>query len=66
MIEIGATWNESEFYPDPVTGRTVRRLSSTGRINQTPTYHTNSGFSSDGRYLVFVSVREGDHLGDPR
>jgi len=37
----------------------VRRLTSTGPINQTPTYHTNSGFTADGRHLVLVSVREG-------
>ena len=56
---IGETWNESEQRKDIVTGRTIRRLSTQGRINQTPTYHTNSGFSADGRYLVFVSVRDG-------
>ena len=58
-LEIGNVWNESEIYKDAVTGRAVRRLSTNGRINQTPTYHTNSGFSADGRYLVFISVRDG-------
>ncbi|MFA5857879.1 MAG: hypothetical protein WC955_02320 [Elusimicrobiota bacterium] len=58
-MKIGDTWNESETYSDALTGRSVRRLTTTGRINQTPTYHTNSGFSADGRYMVFVSVREG-------
>ena len=53
------TANESEQRKDIVTGRTIRRLSTQGRINQTPTYHTNSGFSADGRYLVFVSIRDG-------
>jgi hypothetical protein len=57
---VGKIWNEFETFEDELTGRIVRRLSTQGRINQTPTYHTNSGFSADGRYLVFVSVRE-DH-----
>ncbi len=57
-MEIGDTWNESESYRDELTGRLVRRLTSKGRINQTPTYHTNSGFTGDGRHTVFVSVRE--------
>ena len=65
MIETGVTWNESETYADPVTGRKVRRLTSTGRVNQTSTYHTNAEFTSDGRYLVFVSARD-EYLGDPR
>jgi len=57
-MEIGQVWNESEVFEDSTTGRTVRRLSTQGRINQTPTYHTGSGFTADGQYLVFVSVRE--------
>jgi hypothetical protein len=59
VLEIGATWNESRIWADPLTGRTVRSVSTTGRINQTPTYHTNSGFTADGRFIAFVSVREG-------
>ena len=55
----GDTWNESSLYADPVTGRKLRRLTSRGRINMSPTYHTNSGFAADGRRLVFTSVREG-------
>ena len=58
-MEIGASWNESESYKDALTGRTVRRLTSRGRINQTPTYHTNSGFTADGSCLAFASVRDG-------
>ncbi|KPK82989.1 MAG: hypothetical protein AMJ81_08615 [Phycisphaerae bacterium SM23_33] len=58
-MDIGQAWNESQLTRDPLTGRPVRRLTSRGRINQTPTYHTNSGFSADGRYLVFASVRQG-------
>ncbi len=53
------TWNESETFSDPLTGRAVRRLTSRGSINQTPTYHTNSGFTADGRHSVFASVRHG-------
>ena len=45
-MNIGDTWNESEFYSDPRSGRAVRRLTTRGRINQTPTYHTNSGSRS--------------------
>ena len=58
-MDFGDTWNESESFSDPITGRAVRRLTTTGRINQTPTYHTNSGFTADSRYLCFVSVRKG-------
>jgi len=57
-MEVGETWNESVAYRDPLTGRRVRRLTTRGRVNQTPTYHTNSGFTRDGRRLVLVSVRE--------
>lgn len=55
---IGNIWNESEVFKDKLTGRTIRRLSTQGEINQAPTYHTNSGFSADGCYLAFVSVRD--------
>ncbi len=58
-MDVGETWNESREHADPLTGRTVRALTARGRINQTPTYHTNSGFSADSRWLVFASVREG-------
>ena len=58
-MEIGHTWNESEVHRDGLTGRPVRRLTRRGRINQTPTYHTNSGFTANGSFLVFASVREG-------
>jgi len=58
-MEVGDRWNESQCYADPLTGRPVRRLTRAGSINQTPTYHTNSGFTADGRWLVFISVREG-------
>ncbi len=57
-MNIGDTWNEAVEYSDPLTGRLVRRLTTTGAINMTPTYHTNSGFTADGASLVLVSVRE--------
>lgn len=56
-MDVGQTWNESQNYADPLTGRRVSRLSTQGRINQTPTYHTNAGFTADGCYLAFASVR---------
>ena len=56
-MKIGDKWNESKCFSDPVTGRSIRQLSTEGLINQTPTYHTNSGFTADSRFLVFVSVR---------
>jgi len=58
-VRVNDTWNESETFADPLTGRPVRRLTSQGRINQTPTYHTNTGFTADGRFSVFASVRQG-------
>jgi len=58
IVTVGKAWNESECYDDPVTGRRVRKLTRHGRINMTPTYHTNSGFTADGRFLVLISVRQ--------
>ena len=55
-IGIGDTWNESELLRDEITGRPFRRLTTRGLVNQTPTYHTNSGFTSDGSAIVFASV----------
>lgn len=53
----GDTWNESELGTDPVTLRPLRRLTSRGLYNQTPNYHTGSGFTHDGRWLVFATAR---------
>ena len=58
-MHLGQTWNESVTVADPLTGRRVRRLTTQGLVNQTPTYHTNSGFTADGRFLVFVTIRDG-------
>ena len=57
MAGKGESWNESEVYLDPVTLREVRRITSVGHYNTTPTYHTNTGFTADGKYLIFVSAR---------
>jgi len=55
----GASWNESESYRDPVSLRHGRRLTTAGEINMTPSYHTDSCFTADGKYLVFATVRAG-------
>jgi hypothetical protein len=55
----GEVWNESIEARDTATGRLTRQLTATGIRNNTPTYHFNTAFSADGRYLVFVAIREG-------
>ncbi len=55
----GESWNESEVYRDSWTLRRVRRVTTAGLYNQTPTYHTNVAFSADGEFLVFGSARAG-------
>ena len=55
----GETWNESETYRDAWTLRTVRRVTTVGLFNQTPNYHTNIGFTSDGLFSIFASCRDG-------
>jgi hypothetical protein len=52
-------WNESESYKDPWTLREVRRITTQGLYNETPTYHTNIGFSDDGEFLIFATERGG-------
>ncbi|MCF7853758.1 MAG: hypothetical protein K9N51_03090 [Candidatus Pacebacteria bacterium] len=52
----GDSWNESVESPDPVTGHPVRRLTAAG-YNEKPTYHTNTAFTADGEFMVFVSGR---------
>ena len=56
-IEVGQRWNESTDCADPITLRRVIRLTSFGAYNQSPTYHTNTAFSADGKYVVFASAR---------
>lgn len=59
MAHKGETWNESETYRDARTLRQVRRVTTRGLYNITPTYHTNSAFTADGEYLIFRSARQG-------
>jgi hypothetical protein len=59
MARKGETWNESEVYDDAMTLRLVRRITTGGLYNQTPTYHTGIAFSADGEFLVFGTAREG-------
>jgi len=59
MAVKGSTWNESEIFQDPVTLRSVRRVTTTGQYNNTPTYHTNTAFTADGEYVIFASARHG-------
>lgn len=59
MARKGETWNESEVYRDSWTLRNVRRVTTKGLYNQTPSYHTNVGFSADGSFLIFGSARDG-------
>lgn len=55
----GKTWNESEVYLDPVTLKRVRKVTRIGLYNQTPTYHTGTGWTADGEFMVFASARNG-------
>ncbi|MHC4985883.1 MAG: TolB-like translocation protein [Planctomycetota bacterium] len=55
----GDTWNESSVHTDAETGRTVRRLTTSGLWNEKPTYHTNTAFSADGESLIFARAHEG-------
>ncbi|HYF51656.1 MAG TPA: hypothetical protein VEJ63_19735 [Planctomycetota bacterium] len=59
MDRKGSTWNESEIYSDALTLRRVRRVTTRGYYNATPTYHTNTAFTSDGEFFVFASARGG-------
>jgi hypothetical protein len=60
MSRKGETWNESQTYRDAWSLRTVRQVTTHGIYNQTPTYHTNVGFTADGEFLIFGSAREDD------
>ncbi|MFW6007435.1 MAG: hypothetical protein ACOCQ5_05535, partial [Halanaerobiales bacterium] len=55
----GQKFNESELFKDEVTSRPTRRLTKSGLYNQTPTYHYNTAFTEDSKYIVFASAREG-------
>ncbi|MDW7657060.1 MAG: hypothetical protein SCM11_07790 [Bacillota bacterium] len=56
-LKIGIKWNESTRFTDNVTMKNIIKLTSYGQYNQTPTYHTNTAFTKDGRSLVFASAR---------
>ena len=58
MARKGETWNESQTYRDAWTLRHVRQVTTRGVYNQTPTYHTNVGFTAGGEFLIFGSARE--------
>ncbi len=58
-MKLWETFREASQYKDALTGRKVTILTTKGAINQTPTYHTNSGFTFDGEHLVLISIREG-------
>lgn len=55
----GLTFNESIPFRDSATARASRRLTHRGVYNNTPTYHYNTAFSADSRYLVFTTYRLG-------
>ena len=55
----GQVWNESIVYDDPITLRRVRRMTSQGYLNTIPSYHTDQAFTQDGRYVIFITYREG-------
>ncbi len=55
----GMCFNESVTMPDSATGRLTRRLTCRGMYNSTPTYHYNTAFSADSRYLVLGTARNG-------
>lgn len=46
---------ESTNYPDALTGKNVTRLTSGRDFNHLPTYHNNTDFTADSRFLVFSS-----------
>lgn len=58
----GRIWNESEAYQDPVTLRSVRRITTAGILNTVPSYHTNQAFSENGDEVLFITVRDGKSL----
>jgi hypothetical protein len=55
----GDRWNESDCFPDRITGRPVRRITSGGTFNEKRTYHTNTTFTADGKTVVFATARDG-------
>lgn len=58
MTKKGDTWNESITYRDPISLRTVRKVTQGGSYNFHPAYHTLTAWSSDGQTCVFKSGRQ--------
>jgi hypothetical protein len=59
MLSKGDTWNESRTHKDPVTGRTIRWITTDGLYNQKPPYHTRTTFTDDGEFMLFATYRDG-------
>ncbi len=59
MHEKGQTWNESATHNDAITGRLVRRITTTGDINEKAPYHTRTTFTDDGEFMIFSTLRDG-------
>ncbi len=58
MTRKGDTWNESTTYRDPVTGRTIRKVTSGGSFNYHSAYHTLTSWTADGTRCIFKSGRQ--------
>ncbi len=58
-MKTGEKFNESNKFADQVTAKLTKKLTSRGLYNQTPTYHYNSAFTADSKYLVLATAREG-------
>jgi hypothetical protein len=57
-LKKGQTFNESVEFADLMTGRATRRLTRFRQNNMQPTYHINSCFSADSRYMVLSTQLE--------
>lgn len=57
-LKKGQKFNESAEFPDLLTGRATRRLTCFRQNNMQPTYHINSCFSADSRYMVLATQME--------
>lgn len=55
----GASWNESISYRDPLSGLTVRQLTTEGLYNQGPTVHPLTAFAGGSETVIFATVRQG-------
>jgi hypothetical protein len=58
ILKKGQVFNESEEFSDKLTGRASRRLTRFRRYNQQPTYHVNTCFSSDSRYMILTTDQD--------